>query len=698
MTNRRGTPPGRTARRPAPRRPAPRRPAPRRTAADRADHEQTRKRLYLVGAVLGVLALLPLVKLVGVQFTDASALAGKGLDQRRTTETIPAARGAILDRNGVELAISVPRSKVAVNRVILTKDGVDDEPALQEYGTRLAGLLGVDPAPVVDALVRSRPTSRWVEVARNVDTDRATTAVATLAKDNMARALMLDDMSERVHPGGDSGLRVIGNLGPDGQPGPRAGVEATYDELLQGRDGTRVVERGTKGETITGGDRVTKAPRPGRDVQVTLDRTLQYETEQILSKGSANARAAGGIAIVGRPSTGELLAVAGVERDEATGEMRLSSTPLAFSSAFQAGSVFKLVTVASAYEAGTINDTSTFQVPGTIKVYDRTFSDHDPHPTRTMNVDQIVAESSNVGTIEIAQQLGAQKLSSTLRDFGFGSTTKVGHPAESPGLLPEVKTWTPPDTAAAAIGTFQSTTVLQLWAAYNVIANKGLYVPPRLVEGTVDPDGKPAAVPTAPTRRVISAASAARVERALRAVVQEGTGKQWDLPGFPVAAKTGTGRMPSPKKVVKDDDYIWPDGVYHHVTTFAGYLPADRPQVSITVMLFDTAQGLTGSSSAGPVFSDLARLSIRELSIAPSPGPAVTPAPGTDTPATPGPGAPTAATRAVRSAPATAGTGATEQPLFGTSPAKRGAASTRSGSTSTTMAPSKQARAPAGTG
>lgn len=136
------------------------------------------------------------------------------------------------------------------------------------------------------------------------------------------------------------------------------------------------------------------------------------------------------------------------------------------------------------------------------------------------------------------------------------------------------------------------------------------------MQGTIGADGRLDPAPAAPTRRVVSASTAARVSRALQAVVQVGTGKQWSLPGYPVAAKTGTGRMPSPDKVDAKDAYVWPDGTYHHVTTFAGYLPADRPQVSITVMLFDTAQGLTGSTSAGPVFSDLSRLAIRELSIA----------------------------------------------------------------------------------
>lgn len=626
---------------------------PRRAVSAAEDALRTRNRLWAMVGVFGVLALLPLVKLVGVQFTGASEIAAKGLQQRQRTETVPALRGSILDRNGVELAVSVPATTVAVNRVLLTKAGITEDSMLREFATTLAGLLHTDPGPVSDALLASSPTARWVMVARYVDPDAAADAVKAMVKKDMDGVLMLEATSERIHPGGDSGVRVIGTVGPDG-PGPRAGIEAQFDRILRGTPGKQIVERGTGGETITDGERVLSSPRPGRDVRLTLDRTLQYETEQILSKGSDNARAAGGIAIVGRPSTGELLSVAGVERNERTGAMELSSRPLAFSNAYQAGSVFKLVTTAAAYEAGVIDDASTFTVPQSIQVKDRKFSDNETHGPEQLNVDQIVAQSSNVGTIQIAQRLGADKLHQALVDFGFGRRTALDHPAESPGLLPAGSTWTDPDTAAAAIGSFQSTTVVQLWSAYNVIANQGIYVPPRLVEATTGTDGRPDVAAAVAPHRVVSATTAARVARALRAVVQSGTARQWDLPGFPMAAKTGTGRMPSPEKVDPKDAYIWPDGVYHHVTTLTGYFPVDRPQVSITVMIFDAAQGLTGSTSAGPVFSDLARLAIRELSIAPTAG---------------GSGASDAASTSgtqtpVRAAPATAGTAATDRALL----------------------------------
>lgn len=622
-------------------------------------------------ATFGILALLPLAKLVSVQFTDASSIAAKGLEQRQRSETIPALRGSILDRNGVELAVSVPSVTVAINRVVLAKAGISEDSMVREFATDLAGMLHLDSGPVVDALVAAKPSSRWVMVARYVDPDLAAAAAKALAAKDMDGVLMADPTSERIHPAGESALRVIGTVGPDG-PGPRAGIEAEYDDVLHGRPGKQLVERGAGGETMTDGERVLREPEPGRDVRLTLDRTLQYETEQILAKGSDNARAAGGIAIVGRPSTGELLAVAGVERDPKTGQMGLASGPLAFSNAYQAGSVFKLVTTAAAYEAGVIDDGSTFTVPSSIQVYDRSFSDNEQHATEQMDVDQIVAKSSNVGTIQIAQRLGAQRLHQALVDFGFGRRSTLGHPAESAGLLPDVATWTPPDTAAASIGSFQSTTVLQLWSAYNVIANQGIYVPPRLVEGTVGADGRLDTAPAAPTRRVVSASTAARVGRALQAVVTSGTGRQWDLPGFPVAAKTGTGRMPSPDKVDPTNAYIWRDGRYHHVTTFAGYFPADRPQVSITVMMFDTADGLTGSTSAGPVFSDLSRLAIRELSIAP------------------GAAGPAAAVTAssVRSVPATAGSAATDRsPLTG-APVSAGATSSSAATPPSGSAPS----------
>lgn len=649
-----------------------------------------------MAAVIGILALLPIVKLADVQVGDASTLRAVGANQRTVDEPIPALRGSIVDRNGVELAVSVPRTTVALSRKALTSADITTDDELEQLAVELAGMLGLDEPTVVAEILGATPDDDDVVLGEDVDPQKAEAARQELADRNLPGVLGIRSRSEREYPAGSSGLPVIGTLGPDG-PAEMAGVEKAYDDTLRGQDGARTVERGRDGATIVGSEHVRSEPRPGSDVEVTLDRTLQAEAERFLIRGAENAGAHQGVALIGRPTTGELLAVAGVERDEDSGDVELSSLPLAFTNAYQAGSVFKLVTAAASYEAGVVNRTREFTVPSRIKIEDWDFTDAHDHETRQMTVDEIVAESSNVGTIQMALFLGSDRLYKALQDFGFGRTTGVGHPAESAGLLPSSDGWARSDLAAASIGTFQTTTAVQLWSAYNVIANRGLYVPPRLVAATIAPDGTRTEVPAPDTHRVVSAASATEVDRALRKVVQEGTGKQWNLPGFPVAAKTGTSRIPSPEKVDPEDDYIWVDGRYHYVTTFTGYLPADRPQVSITVLLYDTNPDLSGSTSAGPVFSDLARMSIRELAIAPTEDPTA-PTVGADgteagegtadaavVQTATGPVAVSGDARdgRIRAVPATSTAGATDRSASGTSASP---ASTSSSRTSTTMA------------
>ena len=571
----------------------------------------------IVSAMLCALAVLPLWKLVGVQLRDGSELAARGQDQRLRTVELPAQRGSILDRNGVELAISLPRKRVVANMSVLAAEGIVDRIDLEQFADRLAPLIDADPAKVTAALVDARQDDPWVRLAETVDIDRAGAAVAATERDGIVGSLTLEDSTERAHPAGDSALRVIGTLGPEG-PGELAGIEREYDAELQGSDGRKVLELGTEGETITGAEHLVEDPVPGAAVQLTLDRTLQHEVERILADGSSTAGAQRGIAIVGRPGTGEILAVASVERDSESGQMVLSSGPIAFSNAYQAGSVFKLVTVAAAVESGQVDAETTFEVPPRLQVDDKIFSDNEQHPTEPMTVTQILAKSSNVGTIKIAQGVGKQGMYDALAGFGFGRSTGTGHPAESSGILPRVSDWTNPDLAASAIGTHQAATAVQLWSAYNVIANGGSYVQPRIVDSVIAADGTRSTPEAEPPRQVISAATASQVSGMLQAVVTEGTGREWSLPGYSVAAKTGTSRMAAENQLDAKDGYLWEDGVYHYLAAFTGFLPAERPQVAITVILDDITSGLTGSTAAGPIFSDLARLSIRELGIAPT--------------------------------------------------------------------------------
>jgi len=575
-------------------------------------------RWWIIAVCFAVVAAGIVAKLAHVQLASSANLVARGAGDRTVTERVPALRGSVLDRSGVDLAVTVPEASVALSRLALADAGIDDAEHHATIARAVAGPLGVSERRITSALGRADASDDHVVVATDVPVSAAEAARTALSKENLQGILGAEVTHRRLHPSGDSVAALVGHLDPDGRPTEMGGIEKIFDAELSGTDGIRVAEQSRRGDTIVGSEEIREAPVSGDDVELTIDRALQNETEKILGAGVRDSGAAGGIAIVGRPSTGELLAVAGLEHDERTDEVGPASSPLAFANSYQAGSVFKLVTAAAAYENGVVGDATEFEVPWRIDVADRTFEDHRQHPTQMMNVDAIVAKSSNVGTIKIGQLLGAERLERALHDFGFGSRTEVGHPAESSGLLPAAERWTEPDLAAASIGTYQSATTLQLWTAYNVIANGGTYVAPRLVAATIAPDGTRSPIAPPPERRVVSEESAARVDRALRAVVEDGTAEGLGIPGFTVAAKTGTGRMPSPVPFEATDSYIWPDRTYHYVTTFAAYFPAERPQVSITVLLFDTPLGSTGALTAGPVFTDLARLSIRELAVIPT--------------------------------------------------------------------------------
>ncbi len=628
-----------STRKPATRKPATRKPATRKPAASAsssrtrsrtsstvnrnsshgsaAETNQLRQRVMVVAGVFCVLAVLPLIKLVSVQLGSGAELAARGESQRVRTVVLPAERGSILDRTGAEMAISLPRYRVVTNMKVLAAEGVSTPDDLERLASRIAPVIQVDRTELTQILLSADADDPWVRLAETVKIEDADRAVKLLKKDKIDNVLTLEDSSERVHPAGESALRLLGTLGAEG-PGKLAGIERAYDAELQGRPGKKILELGTNGESILGGEHLLEEPTAGSSVQLTLDRAIQHETERLLAEGAVNAGAQKGIAIIGRPSSGEILAVASVERDPDTSKMRLSSGPIAFSDAYQAGSVFKLVTLAAAVESGQVTPDTVLQVPYRIQVADKLFSDHEAHPTEPMTVTEILAQSSNVGTIKVALGLGKQSLHDALTGFGFGSSTGSGHPAEASGIVPKVSDWTTPDLAASAIGTHQSATAMQVWAAYNVIANQGRYVSPRLVGSVIAADGSRTVPPAQPSREVISATSAAQVSEMLQQVVRDGTGKQWSIPGYPIAAKTGTSRMAAKTQLDKTDGYAWADGRYHYLAAFTGFLPAQRPQVSITVILDDITPGLTGSSAAGPVFSDLAHLSIRELGIAPS--------------------------------------------------------------------------------
>jgi cell division protein FtsI (penicillin-binding protein 3) len=270
-----------------------------------------------------------------------------------------------------------------------------------------------------------------------------------------------------------------------------------------------------------------------------------------------------------------------------------------------------LVTFSAALQEGLINPSSVFTVPDQIKLDGSTFHDAEPHPTETLSATQILAQSSNIGTSEIAQGVGEQRLLSQVKALGFGQPTGLNFPGESPGLLATAAQWEPTDLVSLPIGQVDAVSAIQVLDAYNTVANGGVFVAPKLVQAMVSPTGALTQAPPSPTHRVISPAVDTELNSMLQQVVNQGTGTSAAVPGYTVAGKTGTAQIPTPGK----DSYV--TGAY--MASFVGFAPAANPTLSIVVVL-DRPTPIFGGTVAAPVFSQIMSYALHRYDIPTTPG------------------------------------------------------------------------------
>lgn len=545
---------------------------------------------------MSVVVVLLAVALVGrlamVQLADAEEYLDLADQQSIRTESLPAYRGTIVDRNGLPVALSVPRTSVWADPSL-----VDDVAAT---AATLAPALGLEPVALAAELARP---GRFVWVQRRAEPD-----VADQVRALGLAGIFFTDEPGRERPMGDVAAQIIGRVDSDGAG--LTGLELLYDQDLTGTPGEQVVERSVSGDdTIVGGDRQVQPAEQGADVQLTLDVVLQHGVEEILLRAVEENGANSGVVLVSTPDS-QLLAAANAERLE-DGTVVLADEFLAGTQAYELGSVIKPVTAAGVLEDGLIGPSDTMVVPTSVTFNggsrdQATIEDHDPHDPEPMTVSDVLEKSSNVGTFMLAERLGEQRLYEYLRAFGFGQRTDLGFPGESAGVLPPTEDWYEVDLMTKAIGTTVAVSPLQLLGLYNTIANDGVYVAPHIVSGL---DGHPVAAPE--PRQVVSAATADLVTAGLQAVVEQGTGQRARIEGYDVAGKTGT----APKG---NGVGYGTDGSREYMTSFVGFMPADRPAFTIVVVLDnpdDHAGEATGGRVAGPVFFDIAELALRHLGV-----------------------------------------------------------------------------------
>jgi cell division protein FtsI (penicillin-binding protein 3) len=552
-----------------------------------------RRAIGLLGVLVGLFAIVAL-RLVMVQVVTADRYVRYGESQRALEPIVlPAGRGSIFDRNGFDLALSVPQRTIWADPRLIT------DPAATAH--RLAPVLLVDEGELRTRLGRD---GAFVYVARQVP-DEVAAAVDDLDLDGI---FSLEE-PKRVNPAGELARSVIGRTDVDG-----AGVsdlELQYDKALTGEPGELVVERDRDGRTIPAGRHHVDPATPGEDLVLTIDRNLQAESERILMQHVRDREAKGGTAIISDPETGKILALVNVTVNPETGEPEIVANNTAVTANYEPGSVNKVVTMAAAIEEGMVVPETELEVPDHMQVADHNFTDSHEHPTETMSVSEILAQSSNVGTIKIAQALGKDKLYDYLRDFGFGDKTALDFPAETSGAILKPDDWSGTSIGTIPVGQGVSVTAMQMLYAYNAIANDGVYVPPQLVDQIIDADGERRPGPSAPPHRVVSPGTAALVRQMMAGVVEDGTGEAAAIDGYQVAGKTGTARKPAP-----EGGYEWEDGGYRYITTFAGFMPANDPKLSVIVVLDEPPRGYAASTAA-PAFGELARYALRLLHLPP---------------------------------------------------------------------------------
>lgn len=571
----------------------------------RAGRPRVRLGATLLVLLVGFGAIV--VRLVDVQAVGGQRYAAFGASQRFQDIALPADRGSIFDRNGNDLAISIPQ------RTIWADPRLVEDPAA--VASQLAPLLGLDAAGSLALAAKLGAGNQFTYVARRVD-DQVANAVAAL---ELPGIFFLDE-PERFTPAGDLARSVLGQVGVDNEG--LSGLELQYDDLLTGEPGELVIEKDPDGRTIPGGERQLEPAARGDDLVLTIDRSMQYETERALAAQIAAKGAKGGVAIVSRPDTGEILALANMVTDPETGAVAAVGNNMAVTAVYEPGSVNKVITVAAALEEGLVAPSTEIVVPDRLQVSDHLFRDAEAHPTESYSVTRILTESSNVGTIKLAQMLGKERLDTYLRRFGMGARTALDFPNEAPGILLDPADYSGTSIGSIPIGMGIAVTAMQMLEAYNVLANGGVYVPPKLVLETVDAGGESHPTVAGEPRRVVSESTAARMRDMLANVVAEGTGTRGGITGYTVAGKTGTARKPLPTGGYQDAQG------YRYVATFAGFVPAERPELSIIVVIDEPVGDIYGGLVAAPVFADLAQYGLRLFRIPP---PLVERAPAPDT-------------------------------------------------------------------
>jgi cell division protein FtsI (penicillin-binding protein 3) len=558
----------------------------------REKHANRRIRLLL--AIFALVFAAMFARAVWLQGVQAAHLSSLAKSQHEETQAIPAGRGTIFDRTGVQLALGEQMTTVYADPYLVRN----------ARGIALAAhdILGVDPNTLLPQLLNKK--SRFVYVKRFADPK---TAELLLKKGFQGVESYPEEL--RTYPQGGVGAQVLGYAGIDGHG--LGGLELQYDRKLAGRPGNQTIVRDPTGRTI---DVISSRPAwQGSDVFTTIDHTIQAQAEKVLRETVSKWGAKDASAIVLDPSTGEVLAMAqtpGYDANNTSNVARWSPGLLrnrAVTDTYEPGSTFKLVTITGALSDHLVTPNTRFTLPYLFRYGScGQCSVHDAELRGTVNysVSQILAYSSNVGAVTLAEKLGPQRLTDWVKKFGFGSTTGIDFPGESPGFVLPLDQWSGPTIGNVPIGQGIAVTPIQMASVYAAVANGGVWIQPHLVERV---GGR---APEKWThRRLMSPEVDSEVKKMLTGVVADAgaTGNEAQIPGYTVAGKTGTAQVPTAHGYSTTD----------YTASFVGMVPASHPRLIVLVKVNAPRGSIFGGVVAAPAFAAIAKFDLQYLEVPP---------------------------------------------------------------------------------
>ncbi|MGQ0466005.1 MAG: peptidoglycan D,D-transpeptidase FtsI family protein [Sporichthyaceae bacterium] len=560
------------------------------------------RRLGVASLLLGLVVALLVGRLVQVQGVQARSYAAVAQSERLRTVDVPAIRGVIYDRDGEVLARSVPARRVTADPTLIA-DPVG-------YANLLSPQLGV-PA---DTLARklSDQKRRYVVLARDIDPEtwRRISETIDLRTGKKIKGVFSENTSKRIYPADAVAANVLGFVNAAGVG--MGGVERAFDQLLAGIPGKQTYERSRSGGRIaTAGARTTE-PVPGQDLQLTIDREIQWYAQQAIAAQVRKTKAASGTVVIQDVATGEILAMAtaptfnpnhpGRGLDANRGNRALSEV-------YEPGSIAKTVSLAAVLDQQAATPDLHLTVPGILKRADRELKDHWDHGTIKLTLTGALAKSSNIGTVQAVDKISLTSLYSYMKAFGLGEPSGLGFPGESRGILPEVEDWNASQKYTVTFGQGFAVNTVQAASIYQTVGNGGVRIAPRLIKSWTDGTGRLHMPTPAETRRVVAPETAKTLTDMLEQVVARGgAAEQLKLPGYRMAGKTGTAQFANSKC-----------GCYKGYTaSFAGFAPADNPRLAISVTLQLPRKGYSGGVLAGPVFVKTMNFSLQALGVRPS--------------------------------------------------------------------------------